>query len=177
MTEEIVKRTIMGFCSSSSAGPDGLRPGHLKALLGSASAAAGVKLATALTNLINLVLEGGVPDEILPIFYGGSLCALTKPNGGVRPIAAGNTLRRLAVKVASEPLVDTLGEEFRPVQLGYGTKGGCEGTAHAARIYLENQTDSKVFFKIHVSNALNCLRRDIFLVRIREKVPSMYKLL
>ena len=26
-TEESVKRTIMGFCFSSSAGPDGLRPG------------------------------------------------------------------------------------------------------------------------------------------------------
>ena len=136
-----------------------------------------MKLATALTNIINLVLEGGVPDEILPIFYGGSLCALTKPNGGVRPIAAGNTLRRLAVKVASELLVDTLGEEFRPVQLGYGTKGGCEGAAHAARTYLANQTGSKVFLKIDVSNAFNCLRRDIFLARVREKVPSLYKLL
>ena len=34
------------------------------------TAAAGVKLATALTNMTNLVLEEGIPDEILPIFYG-----------------------------------------------------------------------------------------------------------
>ena len=105
------------------------------------------------------------------------MCALTKPNGGVTPIAAVNTLRRLAVKVASEPLVDTLGEEFHSVQLGCGTKGGCEGAAHAARTYLANQTVSKTFLKIDVSNAFNCLRRDIFLAHIRDKVPSLYKLL
>ena len=71
---------------------------------------------TALLNMMNLVMARGIPDEILPIFYGCSFCALTKPNGGVGPIAAGNKLIRLASKVDSEPLVDTLGDEFRPLQ-------------------------------------------------------------
>ena len=69
VTEESVKRTLMEFSSSTSAGPDGLRPGHLKALLGSATAAAGGKLATALTNLMNLVLEGGIPNEIFLLSF------------------------------------------------------------------------------------------------------------
>ena len=77
---------------------------------------AGEKLATGLTNLMKLVLQRGIPDEMFPIFYGGSLCALTKPNWGLRPIVAGNTRKRLSVKVTSETLVDKLGEEFRSVQ-------------------------------------------------------------
>ena len=88
----------------------------------------------------------------------GSFCTLTKPNGGIRPIAAGNTLRRLATNVASGTLDDTLGEEFRPVQFGYSTKGGWEGAAHAACTYLASQTGSKFFLKIYLSNAFNCFR-------------------
>ena len=55
--------------------------------------------------------------------------------------------------MASEPSVDKLGEEFRTVKLGYCTTGECEGAAHATCTYLANQTSSKVFLKIDVSNA------------------------
>ena len=93
-TEEQAKAEIKKSTFSSAAGPDGLRPAHLKTLLGPASSAQGTRLLTALTNLFNDVLVGEVPKIRWPLFNGGSLCALTKDSGGIRPIAAGNTLRR-----------------------------------------------------------------------------------
>ena len=53
--------------------------------------------------MTNLILAVSIPEEILPISYGGSLSAWIKPNGVVRPITAGNTLERLAINVALEP--------------------------------------------------------------------------
>ena len=64
-TEEPVKAEIKKLPSSSAAGPDGLRPTHLKALPGSASSAQGTRLLTALKNLVNDVLAGGVPKRHL----------------------------------------------------------------------------------------------------------------
>ena len=46
-TVEQVKAEIKKFLSSSAAGPDGLRPAHLKALLQPASSARGTRLLTA----------------------------------------------------------------------------------------------------------------------------------
>jgi hypothetical protein len=40
-----------------------------------------------------------IPLEISQILYGVSLCALSKKDGGIRPIAVGCTLRRLAAKI------------------------------------------------------------------------------
>ena len=46
-------------------------------------------LLAALTALINLLMEGNIPDAIRPYLFGGRLVALDKKGGGVRPIAAG----------------------------------------------------------------------------------------
>ena len=108
-TIEQVKAEIKNFHYSSAARPDGLRPRHLKTLLGLTSSAQVTRLLTILTNLINDVLGSWVPKHIWPLFYRGSLCALNKNSRGIAPIAAGNKLRCLATRVASKLLVDTLG--------------------------------------------------------------------
>ena len=107
-------------------------------------------------------------DQRCPISYGGQLCALTKPNGGVRPITASKTLRRVT---------GTFSWHVRWGNLSSSPRLQCEGVAHAARTYPPNQTYNNALLKIDVFSAFNCLRQDIFLARIREKVPSLYKLL
>ena len=74
------------------------------ALTGRASAEAGTRLLTALTDLINVALKGEVPEFATSTFYGENLCALTKRDGGIRPIAVDCTYRRLATKVGTRPL-------------------------------------------------------------------------
>ena len=51
-----------------------------------------------------------------------------KKDGGIQLIAVGSTLRKLSVKVGT-PVVQALGEELRPVQLGVSSSGGCEAAA------------------------------------------------
>ena len=129
-----VKLAILTFPAGSAGGPDGLKPGHLKHLIG--AAAAGNRSLESLTKLVNLVLKNLIPEDIRPIFFGANLCALSKKCGGIRPIAVGSTLRRLITKVGFKPISQDLGTLFRLNQLGYASKGGSEAAAHAARHYI-----------------------------------------
>jgi hypothetical protein len=56
-----------------------------------------------------MVLRGEVPDFIVTTFFGASISALIKKDGGIRPIAVGNTLRRFATKIGVKPLSARLG--------------------------------------------------------------------
>ena len=138
VTPEEILKGIRSFGPSSAAGPDQLKPQHLKELTTRQNGEAGSRLVTALASLANLLLSGGVPCAVQPLLYGANLVALRKPDGGVRPIAVGNTLRRLVAKVISMQLCAVVGDHLRPIQLGYGTPGGCEAAIHAARTFLAN---------------------------------------
>ena len=70
-------------------------------------------------------MEGKTPTSIQPFFFGANLTALQKKQGGVRPIAVGCTLRRLAAKVASSKVVGRMGELLTPQQLRYGVRQCC----------------------------------------------------
>ena len=170
-----VKLAILSFPAGSAGGPDGLKPGHLKHLIGAAEA--GNRLLESLTKLVNLVFKNMIPEDIRPIFFGANLCALSKKCGGIRPIAVGSTLRRLITKVGFKPISQELGALFRPNQLGYASKGGSEAAAHAARHYLTSNRENRVFLKLDLKNAFNCINRDVILHKVKEKNPSLFNLL
>ena len=138
------------------------------------SAEAGSRLLSALTDLVNVMLRGEVPQFAVPILYNANECAIRKKDGGIRPIAVGSTIRKLSVKVGSRPVVPALGEELRPVQFGVSTSGGCEVAAHAARRYVRDCRHRRVLLKIDKRNAFNSLRRDSFcLWHVLEHVTSV----
>ncbi|GAV04657.1 hypothetical protein RvY_14911 [Ramazzottius varieornatus] len=138
VTSEEVINAVISFPNGSAGGPDGLRPQHLKDMLKGVRDPASTELAESLALLITLMLEGKVPDDICPVLYGASLTALPKKDGGIRPIAVGNTLRRLAGKIVSKQVMETMGVLVRPQQLGYGTKGGAEAAFHATRVFISH---------------------------------------
>ena len=176
-TEDDVRKAILSFRAGSSGGPDGIRPGHLRTLIGHGAAEAGSRLLSTLTDFVNMLLRGEVPNFAAPVLFGANICAIQKKDGGIRPIAVGSTLRRLATKVGARSVMSRLGEELRPVQLGVSTNGGCEAAAHAARRYMKDCRHRRVLLKIDMSNAFNCLRRDSFLSVARARLPSLYGLL
>ena len=96
--DEIVQ-AIRTFPCGSAGGPDGLRPQHLKDMIGPGSGAGAEALLPALVAFVYLVLNGECPESIRPFFFCANLTALRKKNGGIRPIAVGSTLRRLVAKV------------------------------------------------------------------------------
>ena len=147
VTVEQVMDRLKSFSMSSASGPDGIRPGHLLSLTSKGAGAAGERLQNALTNICNKLISGEVPQSVRPLVFGASLCALSKKDGGVRPIAVGNTIRRLATKTIIYPMTADLREQLQPNQLGVGTPAGCEAALRATRKYMEGTATPKVILK------------------------------
>ena len=163
-------KAIRLFPNGYGGGLDGLRPQHLKDMVGGLNREHETSLLQSLTLFVNLVLDGGVPTEIRPIFFGATLCALRKKDGGVRPIAIGNTLRRLVSKVAVSACRD---EYSNLLQLGFGIKRGAEAAIHAARTFIHSH-DDMVLLKIDFANATNSINRDKALEAVSEHLPSLF---
>ena len=54
-----------------------------------------------LTEFSDFILQGDIPQSVKPFFLGATLIPLRKKDGGIRPIAVGQTLRRLVSKCVS----------------------------------------------------------------------------
>ena len=176
-TEAEVMRALMSFPPSTSAGMDGIRAKHIVNLVSKSASAAGDQLRHELTAFVNYILRGELPAFILPLFYGARLIALDKKDGGIRPIAVGKTLRRLATKAGMSTEAIFLGDDLSPLQLGFGVRGGCEAAVHAVRRYVENCPTDRITVMLDIRNAFNTIRRDIFLHEARQRLPGLYRLL
>ena len=82
-----------------------------------------------------MVLEGKVTPTAR-LFFGTSLVALCKKDGGVRAIVVGCTLGQLAAKCAENGVRQAMVPLLAPHQLGYSTPHGAEAVVHASHIYL-----------------------------------------
>ena len=174
VTREEVMSAISSMPSGSSGGLDGVRPIHLQELLSQASVEGGTRLLTALTKLVNLFLAGKIPEYARAALFGASLCALKKPNGGVRPIAIGSVYRRVASRIAAQHATNRLAHELEPVQVGVGTPRGAESAIHAAREYLLHNLNSSD--KIDVKNSFNTVNRSNVLTEIHNRCPEIFKI-
>lgn len=167
---------VMSFRSGSASGHDGLSPQHLKDLISSNTGDAGRVLLNDLTALVNLMLSGQVNERVIGILYGANLIALNKKDGGIRPIAVGCTLRRIASKACCKFIISDLIDKFEPHQLGFGIKGGCEAAVHAVRTFV-GKNINEVLLKVDVKNAFNSVNRSAILNEIQKCTPKMYRYL
>jgi hypothetical protein len=133
-----------------------MRPQYLKDIISLSAGEAGQRALRALTKLCNFLLSGQLPSEICHLLYGASLCALYKKDGGIRPIAIGNCLRRLTSKLACFQSRNIVNSYLSPHQLGVATKLGCEAAIHTTRTFVNNELNrSKVVLKLDFKNAFN----------------------
>jgi len=109
-----------------------------------------------------MVLAGHSPSDVVPIFFGGCLLALNKKSGGIRPIAIGFTLGRLALKFGTNQLKSL----FHPCHLGVGIPGRCRGTFHFAHRSLEAMPANYMMVKLDFTNAFNNLHRHDMLLAV-----------
>ena len=162
----LVLTAVQSFATGSAGGSSGLRPQHLKDSLSSAATDAGNVLLNTLGDFVNLMLAGKTPEFVRPVFASANLTTLSKKAGDLRPIAVGETLRRVVGKCA--------GQDFcAPFQMGAGAKNDAETAVHAARIFFENANDSDVFLKLDFSNAFSTIRRDKIALVIQEHCPEL----
>ena len=174
--KENLLKAIRSFRRGATGGPDGLLPQHLIDMTGDELGEPASKLLDTLVTFLNtIIFPGKVPPDVIETFYGANLIALGKEDGGVRPIAVGFTIRRLAAKLIMFAHKDFSKQEFQPNQLGVGTPKGAEAAVHALRSYLENpENKDKVLLKIDFKNAFNMIRRDKILNLVKKKLPNIY---
>jgi hypothetical protein len=109
LQEADIAAAIKSFPAGSAGGLDGLRPQHIKDMVGTQTAAVGQRLVASLTDFTNAVLSGHVPKVVRPVFCGASLCALSKKMAAFDPslssaLFAVSSLRRPATRSAKKLL-------------------------------------------------------------------------
>ena len=133
--EPTVAKAINSFPSGSSGGPCLLVPQLYKDLIAKTNGPIGNEFLQKLTSVLNIVLQGKIPVGLRPFFFGAKLIGLRKKDGGVRPNAVGNTLRRICSKCVSSFATDQRRTDFHGTQFGCGTSRGAEIAAHVFRCF------------------------------------------
>ena len=104
----------------SAPGPVGWRYEHLRTVL---QLPGGTR---SLMRVAQLLVDGQVPGPIVRHLGGASLTPLAKPNGGVRPLAVGEAVRRLTARAVCMQSKESFAQDLQPHQFAVGLKGGCE---------------------------------------------------
>ena len=172
-----ITKSLKSFKNGSSGGPDGLTPQHLKDLTSGALGETSRNLLQALVMFTNgIVLCGNIPSAVCSSFFGATLIALSKKDGGVRPIAIGNTLRRLCAKACTLKISQQLPDTFQPHQMGVGIPSGAEVVVHACRNFINKVDSDNILLKIDFKKAFNSVRRDVLLHEVYKLFPQIYPL-
>jgi hypothetical protein len=129
-----------------------------------------------LTALVNRIVSNELPDYIRPVLLGANITALNKKNGGIRPIAVGETIRRVACKCVMRQVEPELSSLLVPLQLGCGARAGLDAAIHSTRDKLYSDVESGIFLKLDFRNAFNTIRRDHIADCLQTHVPSLMQL-
>ncbi|CAE7525196.1 unnamed protein product, partial [Symbiodinium sp. CCMP2456] len=127
---EAVIKAVRSFHRASAPGPSGLRPDHVREALATPH---GDEVIAHLVSLSNLLARGEAPAAVAVHFAGASLHALPKKHGGLRPIAVGETLRRLVGKLLCSAVRVEARRHLWPLQLGVAVPNGAEAAVHVTR--------------------------------------------
>ena len=166
---------VADFPRGSAPGPSGLRPSCLFDLLKRGPHVS--KLAVELAALVALAAHGLLPPDLAPLFGAASLIPLKKPDGGVRPIAIGETLRRLVGKALMH-LPKLMGElrALAPLQCGVGITNACESIGQGLQSLVNTlpADGDWVALQVDVVNAFNTIDRNEVLQGAARLAPTMF---
>ena len=175
-SSEDVVRAIRSFPRGAAPGPTGLRPDLLQQLVSGSEERPAAHL---LTQLVNLLADGQAPAGLRPYVGGGRGTALQKVSktgtADVRPLCAGEALRRLVGKVLLRSELPALRAHLLPHQLAVGVSSGAEAMVHLHRQWVQRHSHDadRVCLSYDEGNAHNAVDRHCFLTRMREVVPGL----
>ena len=87
--------------------------------------------------LCDRVADGNLPESAVDLLGLTKLTPLLKDNGGIRPIAGGECLRKLTARALVRGHKATLLEAVGPHQFGAGRLGGAEILPHTVQVVRE----------------------------------------
>lgn len=161
-----VAECIQSFPNGSSGSLDGLTPQHLKDIfINVLEGPVKDNNLERFSKFLTLLANEPIPSEAREIFFGARLIALSKKDGGIRPIAIGNTIRRTVAKIINKRAENIVKDYLLPYQYGAGAKGGAEFIVHSSRDFI-NKNRHHTILKLDFSNAFNSLDRDWLLSQV-----------
>ena len=172
--ESTVRKSVLSFPPGSAPGPSGLRPSHLREAVFCQSPDCADQLLSSLTKFVNMLAAGQTPLTIVPHLCGAILLPCCKKSGGHRPIAIGETLRRLVSKCLAIYSKRAAVSRLYPLQLGVGIPGGCEAILHSVNYQMATLPGNKRWtLELDFSNAFNQVNREAMFVEFREHLPGL----
>ena len=169
LREELVEAAataIQRHPKRSSPGPNGSRFEHWGVL------AADVAALRAGAELLVDFLLGECPPEALNANLGARLMALRKPAGGIRPVAMGSVVRRLAARAACAALKGQIAGAVGPHQYGVGRPAGCE-LVHKSITALVDDDRSRAVIAFDAVNASGSLPWGRVWAGITARMPEL----
>jgi hypothetical protein len=175
--EKTVRKKVFSFQPGSAAGASGFRPQYLKDILSTPLSSVNRRALTNLTRLVNMLVDGDLPEEIAPYLAGAPLMALVKPDTSLRPIAIGDVFRRLVSKCCCSVVALKAKDLLAPRQIGVAIPAGAEAVIHAVRHMVESDggDPGKIMLKVDFANAFNTIDRTVFLEETFEHFPQIFR--
>ena len=114
-------------------------------------------------------MNGSLPSDIVSKLGCARLVAIIKDNGSYRPIAVGETLRRLVGKVLLAKYGNEISSKLVPLQVGVNVPGGLDSVVLEVDKWM--QSDSSPNFPIlqlDFRNAFNSIKRSWTLEQLKK---------
>jgi hypothetical protein len=172
-----IMRALETFPSCSSAGPSKLWPQNVKDAVRCPSPLHAARATNSLCALVNHLASGNIPSEVAPFIIGAKLIPLAKKDGGIRPIAVGETLRRLVSKGLCSAVKREAADLLLPVQVGVAVRGGCEAAVHSTKAFVHHYRHAKdmCLAKMDFENAFNLMSRKHILEQVQKHFPGLFR--
>ena len=172
---KLIKEAILSFPAGCAPGPSGLRPRHLQDILqgdqqGITSLLQGLALPTECCEMATFTSTAA-----LFLCY-ASLIALKKPGNKVRPVAVGETLRRVVEKyLMALPQTKDAASRFLPHQYGLGLPRACESLGRSLQHTMDRADlpPDWAVLQVDVKNAFNAVDRTAVLKGISFHCPHL----
>ena len=171
-TEEVL-RALASFPVGTAPGGSRLRASYLQDAMNIPAGDADGRLSCALTGVVNLLARGVAPEGSAAWIAGAPVYPLRKKDGGVRPIAVGEVIRRLVAKCFCARFRGRGEQTFVAVgQVGVGVKGGAEAVVSAVREAVHRGNGSCCVLKVDLENAFNAVDREAVLRAVKQFFPE-----
>ena len=168
---DMIKAAISIFQGDSGAGPSGLRPCHIRELV--KAKRYGEALFEALAAFSSAMANGHFGQECRGLFTAARLVPLPKKGDGARPIAVGDTLRRLVAKCALEGVIEHVVQLLVPLQVGVQVSNAAELVARRIGLWSRQAPSGSALLQLDLKNAFNSVNRVAMLKSVQQFAPAL----
>lgn len=168
LTSQILVDCLRSAGRKKSASLSGWRNEHMRPLLESPEAW------DAFTSVCQFIAEGRLPQCIQDVFRLARITAAIKPDGvRIRPLAAGDSLRRLVGRALARQCTEQVRDAISPYQFGVGVRSGCEVVIHSLQVLLDSNPNL-CLLSIDGIGAFDYISRQSMLSKLIQTCPELY---